>query len=102
MTPFVYSIPEVCENTNSGRTTVYKAINDGHIVAHKYFFRARLQLLAPLPQYRGYPSDPSPVCAVPRFMSSFQAPVSEVQPKVQLLPNPKLHKYAVEKSKNFL
>jgi excisionase family DNA binding protein len=35
MTPFVYSIPEVCENTNSGRTTVYKAINDGHLVAHK-------------------------------------------------------------------
>jgi hypothetical protein len=56
----------------------------GHIVAHKDFFRARLQLLAPLPQYRGHLSDPSPVCAVPRFISSFQAPVSEVQPKVQL------------------
>jgi excisionase family DNA binding protein len=35
MTRFVYSIPEVCENTNTGRTTVYKAINDGHLVAHK-------------------------------------------------------------------
>jgi excisionase family DNA binding protein len=35
MTPLVYSIPEVCKNTNSGRTTVYKAINDGDLVAHK-------------------------------------------------------------------
>jgi excisionase family DNA binding protein len=35
MTPLVYSIPEVCKNANSGRTTVYKAINDGHLVAHK-------------------------------------------------------------------
>jgi excisionase family DNA binding protein len=35
MTLLVYSIPEVCENSNSGRTTVYKAINDGHLVAHK-------------------------------------------------------------------
>jgi excisionase family DNA binding protein len=35
MTPLVYSIPEVCKNANSGRTTVYKAINEGHLVAHK-------------------------------------------------------------------
>lgn len=35
MTLLVYSIPEVCKNTHSGRTTVYKAINDGHLVAHK-------------------------------------------------------------------
>jgi excisionase family DNA binding protein len=35
MMPLVYSIPEVCKNANSGRTTVYKAINDGHLVAHK-------------------------------------------------------------------
>ncbi len=35
MTTLVYSIPEVCKNTNSGRTTVYKAINDGDLVAHK-------------------------------------------------------------------
>jgi excisionase family DNA binding protein len=35
MTLLVYSIPEVCENSNSGRTTVYKAINEGHLVAHK-------------------------------------------------------------------
>jgi excisionase family DNA binding protein len=35
MTPFAYSIPEVCKNSNSGRTTVYKAINDGDLVAHK-------------------------------------------------------------------
>ena len=35
MTLLVYSIPEVCKNANSGRTTVYKAINEGHLVAHK-------------------------------------------------------------------
>src|SRR5258708_2569593 len=35
MTPLVYSIPEVCKNANSGRTTVYKAINEGQLVAHK-------------------------------------------------------------------
>ena len=35
MTPLAYSIPEVCKNSNSGRTTVYKAINDGELVAHK-------------------------------------------------------------------
>jgi hypothetical protein len=35
MTVLVYSIPEVCKNANSGRTNVYKAINEGHLVAHK-------------------------------------------------------------------
>lgn len=35
MTPLVYSIPEVCKNANSGRTTVYKAINEGQLIAHK-------------------------------------------------------------------
>ena len=35
MTLLVYSIPEVCKNANSGRTTVYKAINEGQLVAHK-------------------------------------------------------------------
>ena len=35
MTLLVYSIPEVCKHSNAGRTTVYKAINDGHLVAHK-------------------------------------------------------------------
>src|SRR5260370_42516763 len=35
MMHLVYSIPEACKNANSGRTTVYKAINDGHLVAHK-------------------------------------------------------------------
>jgi excisionase family DNA binding protein len=35
MALFVYSIPEVCRTANSGRTTVYKAINEGHLVAHK-------------------------------------------------------------------
>ena len=50
MTLLVYSIPEVCKNANSGRTTVYKAINEGHLVAHEgiaddYFF-ARLGAVA--------------------------------------------------------
>ena len=35
MALLVYSVPEACKNANSGRTTVYKAINDGHLVAHK-------------------------------------------------------------------
>ncbi len=35
MPPLAYSIPEVCKNSNSGRTTVYKAINAGELVAHK-------------------------------------------------------------------
>jgi excisionase family DNA binding protein len=35
MTLLVYSIPEVCKNANSGRTTVYKAISEGRLVAHK-------------------------------------------------------------------
>ena len=35
MTVLVYSILEACKNANSGRTTVYKAINEGHLVAHK-------------------------------------------------------------------
>ncbi|WOH51230.1 helix-turn-helix domain-containing protein [Bradyrhizobium sp. sBnM-33] len=35
MSLLIFSIPEVCKNANSGRTTVYKAINEGHLVAHK-------------------------------------------------------------------
>lgn len=35
MTLIVYSIPDACKTANSGRTTVYKAIKEGHLVAHK-------------------------------------------------------------------
>jgi excisionase family DNA binding protein len=35
MPPFAYSIPEVCKTSDAGRTTIYKAINAGELVAHK-------------------------------------------------------------------
>jgi len=35
MPPLAYSIPEVCDCSNAGRTTVYKAINAGDLTAHK-------------------------------------------------------------------
>jgi excisionase family DNA binding protein len=35
MPPLAYSIPEVCKTSDAGRTTIYKAINAGDLVAHK-------------------------------------------------------------------
>jgi excisionase family DNA binding protein len=35
MPPLAYSIPEVCKTSDAGRTTIYKAINAGELVAHK-------------------------------------------------------------------
>jgi excisionase family DNA binding protein len=35
MTPLAYSIPEVCSLAGAGRTSVYEAINDGKLIAHK-------------------------------------------------------------------
>jgi excisionase family DNA binding protein len=35
MTPLVHSIPEVCSLAGAGRTSVYKAINCGKLIAHK-------------------------------------------------------------------
>jgi excisionase family DNA binding protein len=35
MPPLAYSIPDACKCSNTGRTTVYKAINAGDLTARK-------------------------------------------------------------------
>ena len=72
MTPLAYSIPEVCSLAGAGRTSVYEAINDGKLIAHKrgsrtiIFSRDLDRWLDSLPQIEAKQAKPGgPVSDVP-------------------------------------